>query len=229
MAHQKVRAKEAIMSEPQRNLTADAMEVVEGSLHEKLEGSVPEVATEAELREALEQAFDYRGDVTITRKDGSRVEGYIFDRRSGPTLADSVVRIIPDSTNPRLQEAADRSEFTAENFHSLFRHRRPGLLGARHCRRQKLGSLGPQILGEEGRRRKAHRPGAGRAGVVRVASKQVLDSRPPRALSRRSRVATRARDDNSNTSSAIGEHTSDDNSKFLLRAPVALATGQHYG
>ena len=90
------------MSEPQRNLTADALEVVEGSLHEKLEGSVPEVATEAELREALEQAFDYRGDVTITRKDGSRVEGYIFDRRSGPTLADSVVRIIPQNSPQKI-------------------------------------------------------------------------------------------------------------------------------
>jgi hypothetical protein len=83
------------MSEPQRNLTEDALEVVEGRAHEKLEGSVPEMATEAELRAALEQAFDYRGDVTITRKDGSRVEGYIFDRRSGPTMAESFVRIIP--------------------------------------------------------------------------------------------------------------------------------------
>ena len=48
-----------------------------------------------ELRAALEQAFDYRGDVLITRKDGSRVEGYIFDRRSASTLKDSLVRILP--------------------------------------------------------------------------------------------------------------------------------------
>ena len=86
------------MSEPQRNLTVDALEVVEGNAHEKLEGWVPELATETELREALEQAFDYRGDLTITRKDGSRVEGYVFDRRSGPTLAESVVRIIPNDS-----------------------------------------------------------------------------------------------------------------------------------
>ena len=39
------------------------------------------------------QHFDYRGDVTIQRKDGSKVEGYIFDRRTGRTLADSVVRL----------------------------------------------------------------------------------------------------------------------------------------
>src|SRR5271165_3958618 len=84
------------MSEPQRNLNVDALEAGVGRGHEKLEGAVPELANEAELREALEQAFDYRGDVTITRKDGSRVEGYIFDRRSGPTLAESFVRIIPN-------------------------------------------------------------------------------------------------------------------------------------
>jgi len=83
------------MSEPQRNLTVDELEIVEGEQHHKVEGWVPELATEADLRAALEEAFDYRGDVTITRKDGSRVEGYVFDRRSGATLADSVVRVIP--------------------------------------------------------------------------------------------------------------------------------------
>ena len=77
----------------------DKLEVVPGFAHEKLEGWVPAVAGEEELRQALEKAFDYRGDVTITRKDGSKVEGYIFDRRSGKTLAESVVRLYPkDST-----------------------------------------------------------------------------------------------------------------------------------
>jgi hypothetical protein len=77
----------------------DTLEVVPGFAHEKLEGSVPAVAGEEDLRQALEKAFDYRGDVTITRKDGSKVEGYIFDRRSGRTLAESVVRLYPkDST-----------------------------------------------------------------------------------------------------------------------------------
>jgi len=90
------------MSEPQRNLTVDALEVAEGHGHEKLEGAVPELASEAELREALEQAFDYRGDVTITRKDGSRVEGYIFDRRSGPTLASSAVRIMLQNSPQKI-------------------------------------------------------------------------------------------------------------------------------
>ncbi|MGB9103166.1 MAG: hypothetical protein WCC59_00280, partial [Terriglobales bacterium] len=48
-----------------------------------------------ELRQALERAFDYRGDVLITRKDGTQIEGYVFDRRPGRTLADSMVRLVP--------------------------------------------------------------------------------------------------------------------------------------
>ena len=69
---------------------------------EQIEGSIPELASEEDVRSALEKAFDYRGDVTITRKDGSRVEGYVFDRRNGKTLADSVVRIIPKNTSQKL-------------------------------------------------------------------------------------------------------------------------------
>ena len=73
----------------------NALEVVSGAAREKLEGWVPELATPEELRQALERAFDYRGDVLITKKDGSKIEGYIFDRRNGSTLADSFVRLMP--------------------------------------------------------------------------------------------------------------------------------------
>jgi hypothetical protein len=90
------------MSEPQRNLTVDELEIVEGEQHHRVEGWVPELATEDDLRAALEEAFDYRGDVTITRKDGSRVEGYVFDRRSGSTLAESVVRVIPQDGSGKV-------------------------------------------------------------------------------------------------------------------------------
>jgi|SRR5271165_6068899 len=90
------------MSEPQRNLTVDELEVVEGTQHHKIEGWVPELASEADLRHALEEAFDYRGDVTITRKDGTRVEGYIFDRRNGATTKESVVRLIPQNSPAKI-------------------------------------------------------------------------------------------------------------------------------
>ena len=55
-----------------------------------------------ELGAALEKAFDYRGDVTITRKDGTILEGYIFDRRTGKTLADSFVRVYPKDRDEKI-------------------------------------------------------------------------------------------------------------------------------
>ncbi len=87
------------MSEPQRMHNE---EVVPGREREQVEGWIPELASDEDLREVLEKAFDYRGDVTITRKDGSQIEGYIFDRRSGKTLADSVVRIIPRNATQKI-------------------------------------------------------------------------------------------------------------------------------
>jgi len=81
---------------------ADSLEVAPGFAHEKLEGWVPELAAEEDVRQALEKAFDYRGDVTITRKDGSKVEGYVFDRRTGKTLADSAVRLFPKDSDRKI-------------------------------------------------------------------------------------------------------------------------------
>src|SRR5258708_38421840 len=73
----------------------DKLEVAPGRKREGIEGWVPELANETELREALEKAFDYRGDVTLTQKNGYGVEGNIFDRMSGARLSASFVRILP--------------------------------------------------------------------------------------------------------------------------------------
>ena len=80
----------------------ESLEVAQGWSHEKLEGWVPSLASDAEVRDALEKAFDYRGDITITRKDGSKVEGYIFDRRSGTSLADSLVRLLLKDSHQKI-------------------------------------------------------------------------------------------------------------------------------
>ena len=74
-------------------------------MREAVEGWVPELATEQELREALEKAFDYRGDVTLTTKDGKKIEGYLFDRVAGSTLVTSFVRILPKDSNQRQKIA----------------------------------------------------------------------------------------------------------------------------
>ena len=81
----------------------DALEVAPGTAHDAVEGWVPELASQEDLRAALEKAFDYRGDVAITRKDGSKIEGYVFDRVTSETLAGSFVRVIPRDSNERVK------------------------------------------------------------------------------------------------------------------------------
>src|SRR5580704_8564639 len=83
-------------------LNPDALEVAPGTQHKQLEGWIPQLASEEEIRGALEKAFDYRGDVTITRKDGSTIEGYLFDRRSAATLIESVVRLYPKTSQEKV-------------------------------------------------------------------------------------------------------------------------------
>ena len=49
--------------------------------------------------EALEAARDYRGDVTVELEDGSTVEGFLYDRSSGP---DRKVRMLPKDGGARV-------------------------------------------------------------------------------------------------------------------------------
>jgi hypothetical protein len=74
---------------------------MEAVTRDTLQGWVPTLAAENELRAALEQAFDYRGDVTITLKSGETIVGYVFDRRPGKSLADSYVRLLPQESHEK--------------------------------------------------------------------------------------------------------------------------------
>ena len=84
-------------------LNPDTLEVAPGTVHESVQGWVPKLATEEELRIALEKAFDYRGDVTLTLKDNSKIEGYLFDRTTGSSLTNSFVRVLPKDSNQKLK------------------------------------------------------------------------------------------------------------------------------
>jgi hypothetical protein len=75
-------------------VSPDEQEVAAGREREQLEGWIPTLASEDEVRMALEKAFDYRGDVTLTKKDGTKIEGFLYDRRPGKTLAESAARVI---------------------------------------------------------------------------------------------------------------------------------------
>jgi hypothetical protein len=85
------------------DINPDKLEVAPGTVHEGIEGWVPELANDDDIRVSLEKAFDYRGDVTLTLKTGNKVEGYIFDRVAGPSLATSFVRLLPKTSNERLR------------------------------------------------------------------------------------------------------------------------------
>lgn len=86
-----------------RPFDAEDAETAPGVEHENLQGWIPPMATDEEVRVALEKAFDYRGDVTITLKDGRTITGYVFDRRGdGTTLSESYVRVFPADRDEKV-------------------------------------------------------------------------------------------------------------------------------
>jgi hypothetical protein len=96
----------------------ESLELKPGTEHEALEGWIPELATEQDLSAALEKAFDYRGDVTITLKSGERIEAFIFNRQTGATLAGSwVMYFTPKAPEKRKLSYADiaRLEFSGKD------------------------------------------------------------------------------------------------------------------
>jgi hypothetical protein len=73
--------------------------------HTKLEGRVFRPATPAELAEAVELAFDYRGDVTVELKSGGQIVGYLFNRdATGPK---PLLQMFPESGGMREVLYAD--------------------------------------------------------------------------------------------------------------------------
>lgn len=97
----------------------EALELAPGAEHEELEGWVPKLATDEDLRQALEKAFNYRGDVAITLKSGERIDAYIFNRYTGNTLADSWVQYFaPNSPEKRKLSYAEiaRLEFSGKDL-----------------------------------------------------------------------------------------------------------------
>jgi hypothetical protein len=96
----------------------EALELAPGTEHLKLEGWIPEFASDEDIRQALEKAFDYRGDVTMTLKSGEKIEAFIFNRQTGATLTDSYVQYFtPKAPEKRKVSYADiaRLEFTGKD------------------------------------------------------------------------------------------------------------------
>lgn len=51
-----------------------------GSEAQSLEGRIFRPTSPKELAEAIEVAFDYRGDVTMQLRSGEKLDGYVFNR-----------------------------------------------------------------------------------------------------------------------------------------------------
>ena len=65
-------------------------------------GCAVDLGDDATAFDILEKAFDYRGDVTLTLKDGKVIAGYLFDRRKGKSLADSSVRLMGAASDEKI-------------------------------------------------------------------------------------------------------------------------------
>ncbi len=70
-----------------------------------LEGRVFRPSSSAETAEAVELAFDYRGDVTLELKSGETLMGYLFNRDDA--AADPWIEVFP-AANPGSRRIAYR-------------------------------------------------------------------------------------------------------------------------
>ncbi len=96
----------------------ESLELAPGFEHEVLEGWIPALASDNDLKSALEKAFDYRGNVTLTLKSGDKIDAYIFNRITGVTLAESWVQYFtPSAPEKRKVSYAEiaRIEFTGKD------------------------------------------------------------------------------------------------------------------
>lgn len=96
----------------------EALELAPAAERGNLQGWIPPLAGDDELRQAMEKAFNYRGDVTLTLKDGQRIEAFIFNRQGGTTLADSYVQYFtPSAPEKRRVSYAEiaRIEFSGKD------------------------------------------------------------------------------------------------------------------
>jgi hypothetical protein len=89
------------------------------SAERNLEGWVPDLSDLGGAREALQQAFDYRGDVTLVMREGEPVVGYVFERDlSGARFEDWSVRMIPSDGDEKVRVSmaeVERIEFSGKD------------------------------------------------------------------------------------------------------------------
>jgi hypothetical protein len=70
----------------------------------ELQGWIVDSSRPDVLRQALEQALDYRGDITIARKSSAAaIEGYIFDIKAAKAAGGEItVRLVPRNSDEHI-------------------------------------------------------------------------------------------------------------------------------
>ena len=79
-------------------------------------GTTADLRTISGRRAAMDQAFDYRGDVTITISGGAVIEGYVFDRRADADPPH--IRVVVKDSGHRLTipyREVERIQFTGRD------------------------------------------------------------------------------------------------------------------
>ena len=79
---------------------------------QSLEGWVPAIDSPETLAHVIEEAFAYRGDVTVERTDGTQLVGYLCNR--GGSGSNAFAEIIPVDSPSRVRLAY--SEIKAVRF-----------------------------------------------------------------------------------------------------------------
>ena len=76
-----------------------------------------------EVAKQIDEAFDYRGHVTVAFNDGSTIVGYLFNRELAPMKGTAYIEIIPKDRDERRRfPAADVKsvEITGKDFAAPF-------------------------------------------------------------------------------------------------------------
>ena len=76
-----------------------------------------------EVAAQIDAAFDYRGHVTVALGDGTKIEGFLFNRELAPSKGEAYIEIIPKDTDERRRIPADAVvgvTLTGKDFASPF-------------------------------------------------------------------------------------------------------------
>ena len=76
-----------------------------------------------EVATQIDEAFDFRGHVTVVFTDGKTLEGYLFNRELAPMTGEAYIEVIPKDSDQRLRFPAATVKsvaITGKDFASPF-------------------------------------------------------------------------------------------------------------